>query len=101
MLATNPIPQASCSCRGSYRPWAGGRPFFGFRRVVMDLVRWTKFLSNHSFLGAASEGDGLSHTSAQGTDVYILVPAEEQVQCRISMQLMQISGHITMRRITR
>src|ERR1035438_5470282 len=24
------MPQASCSCRGSYRPWAGGRPFARF-----------------------------------------------------------------------
>src|ERR1700680_1402567 len=61
ILATNPIPQASCSCAGSYRPWAGGRPFFGFRRVVMDFVRWTEFLSNHSFLGVAWAGDRTSH----------------------------------------
>ena len=26
MLATKPMPQASCSCAGSYSPWAGGRP---------------------------------------------------------------------------
>ena len=74
----------------------GGRQaILGFRRVVMDFVRWTEFLPNHLFLGVACEGDGASHTSAQEQTVRILMPMRtSKVQCRISMQAMQISGRI-------
>src|SRR5579864_336274 len=71
MLATNPIPQASCSCAGSYRPWAGGKPFFGFRRVFMDFVRWTEFLSNYSFLGCGFRGGrAVTHICSRNRRLY-------------------------------
>src|SRR5579864_8815793 len=36
MLATKPMPQASCSCAGSYRPCTGGKPLFVFQRCRKD-----------------------------------------------------------------
>src|ERR1700704_1534785 len=64
MLATKPIPHASCSCAGSYRPWACGRPLFGFRRVILGIS--IRPLNSIGCSWALPEkGTGASRTLAQ------------------------------------
>src|SRR5450631_188816 len=75
-LATNPILQASCSCAGWYRPWAGGGPFGFFICVVMGAFAALASFAAHSSasrsvvleLGVGTlpaKVAGVSRTSAQ------------------------------------
>src|SRR5690606_31121030 len=51
LLAIMPMPQASCSCLGSYSPWAAGRPLGGTaageRVGVWHAPAWLVTMSCH------------------------------------------------------
>jgi len=63
----------------------------------MDFVQWTEFLSNQLFSGVCSQVAERRTLLAIDQTFVLSCLAAGKVQCRISMQVMQISGRLVRR----
>src|SRR5437867_11373229 len=90
MLATKPIPHASCSWAGSYNPWGGGSPC-----ALVEGHAIVRFLRPHT-QQSAQQSSSLpgSHAVHRKTSRHLLWYSlgTSKVQFRISIRQMKISA---------
>src|SRR5437588_10304287 len=93
MLATNPMPHASCSCAGLYSPWTGGRPLMKvFRVIIVVSTKDTISRVAETVHHPAAENLGRAGGSAEiGFRLLKYLVANQKVQFRISTDELEIS----------